>query len=375
MIYFDNAATSWPKPSSVVEAVGGAFNYAANPGRGSHKFAMKSAREVFGVREKIKNFIGAESTRNIVFTKNCTEGLNIAIFGSLQAGDHVITTVFEHNSVLRPLFAMKERGVDLDVIDCDFKDIPQEILKRIRPETRMVAISHVDNLVGRIKDIRTIGNSLSREILFLVDAAQSIGHIPIDVDEMRIDLLAAPGHKALMGPMGTGFLYVRDEMTVLPFMVGGTGSRSQSLVQPDFAPDKYEAGTENVHGIVGLGAGIDWVNSVGIENIEKKVNSLARAFYNGVKDIPEIEIYGIDSEDDITTIVSLNIKGRDSAEVAMDLDEIADIAVRSQLHCAPLNHTHFKTLETGMVRFSFGYYNKIDEVEKAIEVLKQIIKG
>ena len=225
MIYFDNAATSWPKPSSVVEAVGGAFNYAANPGRGSHKFAMKSAREVFGVREKIKNFIGAESTRNIVFTKNCTEGLNIAIFGSLQAGDHVITTVFEHNSVLRPLFAMKERGVDLDVIDCDFKDIPQEILKRICPETRMVAISHVDNLVGRIKDIRTIGNSLSREILFLVDAAQSIGHIPIDVDEMRIDLLAAPGHKALMGPMGTGFLYVRDEMTVLPFMVGGTGSR------------------------------------------------------------------------------------------------------------------------------------------------------
>lgn len=375
MIYFDNAATSWPKPESVKKAVSEAFDYAANPGRGSHKLAMKSAREVFQVREKIRDFIHAESTRNISFTKNCTEGLNIAIFGSLQAGDHVITTVYEHNSVLRPLFAMKERGIELDVIDCAFEDINQEILKRIRPETRMVAVSHIDNLVGRVKDIESIGNSLSKDILFLVDAAQSIGHREIDVEKCKIDLLAAPGHKGLLGPMGTGFLYIRDEQSVMPFMVGGTGSRSQSLVQPDFAPDKFEAGTENLHGIVGLGAGIDWINETGIEKIEEQMNSLAREFYRQVKEIPEIEIYGIDSEEDITSIVSINVKGRDSAEIAMLLDDAAGIAVRSQLHCAPLSHTHFNTLETGMVRFSFGYFNTLEEVNKSVEVLKNIIKG
>ena len=374
MIYLDNAATSWPKPPSVKEAVAQAFDYAANPGRGAHQLAMKSAREVFKVREKIKDLINAESTKNIAFTKNCTEGLNIAMFGSLQAGDHVITSVYEHNSILRPLHVLEERGIELDILDCPIDDLPDNILRAIKPNTRMVAISHVDNLVGRVKDIKKIGNSLSRDILFLVDAAQSIGHMPIDVEEARIDLLAAPGHKALMGPMGTGFLYVRDETSVLPFMVGGTGSRSQSLVHPDFAPDKYEAGTENLHGIVGLGAGIDWINEIGIENIEAHVKDLAKTFYKLVKDLPGVIIYGIESEEQITSIVSLNIKDRDSAEVAMALDREGEVAVRSQMHCAPLSHKHFHTLDQGMVRFSFGYFNTMDEVHEAAKILEKIIQ-
>ena len=209
----------------------------------------------------------------------------------------------------------------------------------------------------------------------MVDAAQSIGHMPIDVEEARIDLLAAPGHKALMGPMGTGFLYVRDDTSVLPFMVGGTGSRSQSLVHPDFAPDKYEAGTENLHGIVGLGAGIDWINEVGIENIEAHVKDLAQTFYKLVKEMPEVIIYGIESEDQITSIISLNIKDRDSAEVAMALDREGEVAVRSQMHCAPLSHKHFHTLDQGMVRFSFGYFNTMDEVHEAAKILKKVIEN
>ncbi|MFR1324515.1 MAG: aminotransferase class V-fold PLP-dependent enzyme, partial [Ezakiella massiliensis] len=280
----------------------------------------------------------------------------------------------EHNSILRPLHVLEERGVDLDILDCPIDDLADKILRAIKPNTRMVAISHVDNLVGRVKDIKKIGNSLSRDILFLVDAAQSIGHMPIDVEEARIDLLAAPGHKALMGPMGTGFLYVRDETAVLPFMVGGTGSRSQSLVHPDFAPDKYEAGTENLHGIVGLGAGIDWINETGIEKIEAHVKDLAKTFYRLVKDMPGVIVYGIESDDQITSIVSLNIKDRDSAEVAMALDREGEVAVRSQMHCAPLSHKHFHTLDQGMVRLSFGYFNTMDEVHEAAKILEKIIQ-
>ncbi|MCI5675483.1 MAG: aminotransferase class V-fold PLP-dependent enzyme [Ezakiella sp.] len=372
MIYFDNGATSFPKPPEVLDAYIKASGHAANPGRSSHKMAIDSARAIFETRLAIKDFINADSTKNIIFTKNCTEALDIAIFGALSAGDHVITTSFEHNSVLRPLHHLKNQGVELSIIDSDFDELERDIIRAIKPNTRMVAISHVDNLVGHEKDIVSIGNSLSEDILFLVDAAQSLGHTKVDVEEARIDLLAAPGHKALMGPMGTGFLYIRDENMLTPFLVGGTGSESQSLMQPSFAPDKFEAGTLNMPGIYSLKAGIDWINKTGLDKIEGKVKTLARYFYNRVREVEDIIIYGIDNPDDITSVVSINIEGIDCGLVAQKLDEYGEIAVRSQLHCAPLNHMHFGTIDKGMVRFSFGYFNTQAEIDQAIEVLKRI---
>lgn len=373
MIYLDNAATSHPKPECVYERVDFALRNSANPGRGAYSLAMDSARMVFMCRKKIQDFINAESTRNIILTKNCTEGLNIAIFGSLSPGDHVITTVLEHNSILRPLHEMKSRGVMVTYVNPD-GDLTKNILKELRPETRMVAISHVDNLVGYKKDLQKIGQNLGSEILFLVDCAQSIGHEKIDCQKMKIDMLASPGHKSLFGPMGTGFLYIKDPDLVTKFMVGGTGSESQSPIQPDFSPDKFEAGTINVPGFAGLEAGIEFIEKEGIEKIQKKVHENARKLFTSFSKIEGVKVYSIGGVKTITSVVSINIDGMDSGEVSDILAREFDITTRSQMHCAPLNHLYFGTQTIGMVRFSPGYFTTDEEIDSAINAIKIIAK-
>lgn len=373
MIYLDNAATSFPKPESVYKMNDYALRNSANPGRGAYKLAMDSARMVFTCRNKIKELINADSTRNIVLTKNCTEGLNIAISGSLSPGDHVITTMLEHNSILRPLHEMEQMGVEVTYVEPSL-NLTNDILKNIKPNTALVAISHVDNLVGYTKDIKTIGNSLGENILFLVDCAQSIGHEKIDVNESKIDLLAAPGHKALFGPMGTGFLYVRDPDRITTFMVGGTGSESQSPIQPNFSPDKFEAGTLQVPALAALEAGIEFIQSEGLNKIREKIHSLARELYEGFSAIEGVSVYSIGGVDTISSVVSINVDGRDSGEIADILANDYEICTRSQMHCAPLSHKFFGTLKTGMVRFSPGYFTTEEEVQKAILAVKEIAK-
>lgn len=373
MIYLDNAATSFPKPESVYKMNDYALRNSANPGRGAYKLAMDSARMVFTCRNKIKDLINAESTRNIVLTKNCTEGLNIAIFGSVSPGDHVITTMLEHNSILRPLHEMEQMGVEVTYVEPSL-NLTEDILKNVRPNTALVAISHVDNLVGYTKDITKIGNSLGDNILFLVDCAQSIGHEKIDVINSKIDLLAAPGHKALFGPMGTGFLYVKNPDRITTFMVGGTGSESQSPIQPNFSPDKFEAGTLQVPALAALEAGIEFIENEGLDKIREKIHKLARELYQGFSEIDGVSVYSIGGIDTISSVVSINVDGRDSGEISDILANDYDICTRSQMHCAPLSHKFFNTLKTGMVRFSPGYFTTEEEIKKAISAVKEIAK-
>lgn len=371
MIYLDNAATSFPKPEIVYKACDYALRNSVNPGRGAYPIAMDSARMIFSCRNTIKDFINAESTRNIILTKNCTEGLNIAIFGALSPGDHVVTTVLEHNSILRPLHEMEMRGVEVTYVKPK-GDLTKEILKAIKPNTAMVAISHIDNLVGYVKNIDAIGNSLNPNILFLVDAAQSIGHVKIDVQMSKIDLLAAPGHKGLYGPMGTGFLYVKEPDRITHFMVGGTGSESSNPVQPNFSPDKFEAGTLAVPVYHALEEGIKFINEESIEKIGGKIHALAKQLYDGLKEIDGVKIYTLDGE--ITSLVSINIKSLDSGFVADKLANEYGIATRSQIHCAPLSHRYFGTIDTGMVRFSPGYFTTEDEIDQTVLAVKKIVE-
>ncbi|KGF07502.1 hypothetical protein HMPREF1634_04435 [Tissierellia bacterium S7-1-4] len=371
MIYLDNAATSYPKPETVYKANDYALRNSANPGRGAYQLAMDSARMVFTCRNKIKALINAESTRNIILTKNCTEGLNIAIFGALSPGDHVITTYLEHNSILRPLHEMEERGVEVTYVEPSM-NLTEDILKNVKYNTKMVAISHVDNLVGFKKDIEAIGNRLSDNILFLVDVAQSLGHEKIDVQKYRIDLCAAPGHKSLFGPMGTGFLYVKNPDTLTTFMVGGTGSESSSPVQPNFSPDKFEAGTLGVPAYAALEAGIEFVMNETEEKITKKVHTLARKMFLEFEKIDGVKTYSIGGVDTITSVVSINIKDMDSGGVSDILANKYGICTRSQMHCAPLSHKFFNTLKSGMVRFSPGYFTTDEEIEKAVLAVKEI---
>lgn len=373
MIYFDYAATSYPKPVEVIKAMTEALEHSANPGRSAHDLAVATARQIFTARRVIASHIHASGPKTISFTKNCTEALNIALFGALSPGDHVITTCFEHNSILRPLHALQDRGVELTIVEPS-EDVltPQDILRHVQPHTTMVALSHVENLTGMEVDIETLGRALPENILFLVDGAQSLGTHEIDVEQCHIDLLAAPGHKGLLGPMGTGFLYVRNERMITPFMVGGTGSKSQSLQHPDFAPDKFEAGTPNAPGIIGLMEGIRVLERRGVKASGEKIHHLTQLFYEGVKDVEGVRIYGPRDSSDLTSIVSLTIDGMDSSQVSDILDSEFSIATRPQLHCAPLAHLYYKTIETGMVRFSFGYDTTEDEIQQGIEAIQSI---
>jgi len=380
IIYFDNAATSWPKPPEVNKAIQKYLKkIGANPGSSGHRLSVEAARVIYDTREKLAQLFNITDPLQIVMTKNATEGLNIAIFGLLKSGDHVITSSMEHNSVMRPLRVMERRGVELTVIPCDREGLidPAHVNGAVKKNTRAIFMTHASNVTGTVMPIADIGR-IARErcLVFCVDADQTAGSYPIDVEEMNIDLLAFTGHKSLFGPSGTGGLYIREGLDneIEPFCIGGTGSRSEVEEQPDFMPDRYEAGTPNTVGIAGLQAGVDFVLFKGVDQIKRQEALLVKMFIEGLKSMPGIILYGHDSVDQRTPVVSFNIEGTDPAVIALQLDERFKIMARSGIHCAPSAHKTIGTYPHGTVRFSFSYFNTEEQIIKALDVLNKISK-
>lgn len=375
MIYIDNAATSFPKPAEVYDEVLDCMkSYAANPGRASHDMALRAASKIMECREEISKLFNILNPLNIVFTSNATEGLNIAIKGLLMHKDHVITTVTEHNSVLRPLSSLNKRGVQMTLLGTDKNGYInlRELKKEIKKNTKAVIINHASNVIGSIQPIKEIGRiTKDYGIVFIVDASQSAGRIPIDVESDNIDILVFPGHKGLLGPQGTGGIFIRDGIKLDTFKEGGTGSNSNLMVQPQFLPDKFESGTLNTPGIAGLCAGIKFIQKVGLQNILNHENTLGYYLLEELKKLSFVKNYGSDSLDNRCAVISINIDGMESSSVGYELNK-KDIAVRTGYHCAPLIHGVIGTYNAGTVRISPGYYNTLEDMEKLIQALKDI---
>lgn len=378
MIYFDNAATTFPKPEAVYSAVNECLRgFCANPGRGGHKLSLQSGRVILETRELLAELFNSDSPERIVFTHNATEALNLALKGFLKKGNHIITTSMEHNSVLRPLKLLEQFGIETTIVQCNkYGEIDiDDIEKEIRKETVLIAATHASNVVGTLLPVDKIGGlAKSYNLDFLVDASQTAGVYEIDVNKMNISMLAFTGHKGLYGPQGTGGLYIKKALELNPLKEGGTGSRSESLYQPDILPDRYESGTHNTPGIAGLGAGISFIKGEGLARIRKHEQELTRCFIEGVTKIKKVMVYGTKDASKQAAVVSMNIGDAGSSEISYILDQTFDIATRSGLHCAPMAHRTLGTLEQGAVRFSFGYFNTKEQIETAVAAIEQITK-
>ena len=375
MIYLDNAATTMHKPQEVVDAVAAAMCSMGNAGRGAHAASLGASRTVFETRERLAAFFHAENPKQIVFTANSTESLNVALKGTLNPGEHVISTVLEHNSVLRPLYALEEQGVEVTLLKSNLQGMIdyEDFERAIKENTKMIVCTHGSNLTGNVLDIKRIGQIAKKHgLLFVVDASQTAGVFPIDVQDMQIDILCFTGHKGLLGPQGTGGMYVREGVTVRPLKVGGSGVQTYNKKHPTEMPTALEAGTLNGHGIAGLDAAIGYLEREGIDNIRAREQELMWKFYNGVKDIPNIKVYGDFSGAQRCAVVSLNIGDYDSSEVSDELLVTYGISTRAGGHCAPLMHEALGTVEQGAVRFSFSHYNTDEEVETAIRAVKEL---
>lgn len=375
MIYFDNAATTLQKPECVVHAVTQALTTFGNPGRGVHDPSLAASRAVYDARCAVARLLHAENPSRIALTANATESLNIAIKGTLHPGDHIITTALEHNSVLRPLYELEALGAQLTILPADrLGQVRYEDFEAaIRENTRAIVCTHGSNLTGNLLDIGHIGAiARAHGLLFVVDAAQTAGIIPIDVQDMGIDILCFTGHKGLLGPQGTGGLYVREGVTVHSLLTGGSGVQSHSRTHPAQMPTALEAGTLNAHGLAGLNAGVRYLLANGIEALREKELELMRAFHEGVRGIPGVIVYGDFSQRNRCPIVSLNVRDEDSSQVSDVLFSRYRIATRSGAHCAPLMHDALGTGRQGAVRFSFSHANTLEEIKIAISALKEI---
>ena len=377
MIYFDNAATTLQKPPAVIDAVTQALTTFGNPGRGVHDPSLFASRAVYEARSAVAELFHGENPSRIAFTANATESLNIAIKGILHPGDHVITTALEHNSVLRPLYELEGLGVALTILPADElgRVCYQDFEASLRPNTRAIVCTHGSNLTGNLLDIECVAAiAKAHGLLFVVDASQTAGIFPIDVQKMGIDILCFTGHKGLLGPQGTGGLYVREGVTVRPLLTGGSGVQSHSKTHPAQMPTALEAGTRNAHGLAGLNAGVRYLLETGIDTIREKELELMWAFYEGVRKIPGITLYGDFSRHSRCPIVSLNVRDYDSAQVSDALFEQYGIATRPGAHCAPLMHDALGTGKRGAVRFSFSHYNTLEEINIAISALREIAR-
>lgn len=375
MIYLDNAATTMHKPKEVIDAVVEAMTSLGNAGRGANEASLSAARIIYDAREKLCRFFNGEDPRQIVFTSNSTESLNIAIKGLLEPGDHVITTMLEHNSVLRPLYEMEKKGVALTIIKADKKGrfSLEEMEAAIRPETKMIVCTNGSNLTGNYVDIGKVGEMAHRhDVLFMVDASQTAGVFPIDVRNMQVDVLCFTGHKGLLGPQGTGGMYVREGLAIRPLKSGGSGVQTYSKTHPREMPTALEAGTLNGHGIAGLRAGVEYIEKTGLDNIRAREQELMWRFYEGVKEIPGVTVYGDFDSRERCAIVSLNIGDYDSSEVSDALLTEYGISTRPGGHCAPLMHEALGTVEQGAVRFSFAHSNTEEEVDIAINAVREL---
>lgn len=376
-IYFDNAATSWPKPAAVIQGMN-EFNESigSNPGRSGHHRSVEAGRILFNTREILAGLFGINDPLRIVFTSNITHSLNIVLHGMLKQGDNVITSSMEHNSVMRPLRELETQGVEVTVIKCNQDGTldPSLIEKNIKSNTKLIVTTHASNVTGTILPVPEIGSIASEHgIPYCVDSAQTAGVVDIDVCKSNIDLLCFTGHKSLFGPMGTGGLYIRKglEKQIKPLISGGTGSRSEFEIQPDFMPDKYESGTLNAIGISGLYAGTKFINETGIKCIHQKEISLLKRLISGISEIKGIHLYGPATDTERVAVCSFNIDGFSPSDIAFYLDENYRILTRPGLHCAPSAHYTIGTHPAGTNRISLGYFNTEDEVDIAIKALHE----
>ena len=377
MIYLDNAATTLHKPQQVIDAVVHAMQSMGNCARGTHEEALDAARTVYDARVRLASLFGCPRVDHVAFTANSTEALNMAINGLIDPGDHVISTDLEHNSVLRPLYRLEaEHGAELSFVPADkLGNVDYADFERLmKPNTRAVVCTNASNLTGTVMDIERIAKTAhSHGALVIVDASQTAGCWPIDMKKMGIDVLCFTGHKGIMGPQGTGGICVKEGIEIRPFKVGGSGVQSYSRTHPAEYPTRLEAGTLNGHGIAGLGAAAKFISETGVENIHAKERSLMLRFYEGVKNIEGVTVYG-DFTKDKTAIVALNIRDYESGEVSYELSQGYGIATRPGAHCAPRMHKALGTAEVGAVRFSFSFYNTEEEIDEAVRAVAELAK-
>lgn len=371
-VYLDNAATTFKKPNSVYEIVALAIkNFSANPGRSGHHKSVAASREIFNVREKISKFFNVGNPINVAFTSNATESLNFAIKGAIKNNSHVITTCFEHNSSLRPLHFLRDtKGVKITYVKTF-----EEIEKNITSETKALVINHISNVNGTIQNIFEIGKiSKKYNLLFILDVSQSAGFKKIDMKKNNIDILCGTGHKSLMGIQGIGFICLNENVNMTPLLEGGTGSFSKFERQPLEMPEMLEAGTLNTPGILSLGAGIDFIETIGIDKIDFLETKLITYFIKKISEIPNITIYKSYTSEQ-GNVFGINILGIESSDLANILDEEFGIMVRAGFHCAPLAHKEINTFESGLVRFSISYFTTKEDIDYTINALKIISKN
>ena len=375
MIYFDNAATTWPKPSSVINAMNECVNeFGANPGRSGHSMAIKSAEKVYECRETLASFFGLENPGNVIFTSNATHGLNIVINGVLDKGDHVICTVMDHNSVLRPIYA-KRSEIEFSFLEANTQgEIDSDELRAmIKDNTKLVVMTHVSNVCGTVMPIdKVLSVCKEKGILFMLDASQSAGIVPVNLKNSGIDYLACPGHKGLYGPMGTGVLCINSEVIPKPLMYGGTGSLSKNLNMPDELPERLESGTLNLPGICGLCQGVKFIESIGLEQVIKHEKNLTSVFLEGLSEIKNYKIIGKSSLDGRCGVVSFVHDYIECVKIAEYLNSEFNIAVRSMYHCAYLAHKALGTSEKGSVRVSWSVFNTVPEIKMLLYALSHI---
>jgi cysteine desulfurase family protein len=376
MIYLDNAATSFPKPQRVIDAVVDCLKTkGANPGRGAHQIAMAASRVIFEAREALAGLFNVDDSSNIIFTLNATDSLNLGIKGLLKPGDHAITTSMEHNSVSRPLNVLSQKGVLVTKIHCDAQGHInlKDVENAINAKTKLIITTHASNVTGTLMPLAEITEIAHKKgILYMVDAAQTAGAFSLDVQKLGIDILACSGHKALLGPQGTGVLYIGPHVELEEIRQGGTGGYSEDPLQPRTRPDQYESGTPNTPGIAGLGAAVKFIEKIGVVNIREKEDKLTRHLLEGLKAIKGVNLHGPTEDEPRAPVISFNIDGAGCHEVAFALDKAFKIASRSGLHCAPDAHRTIGTLEEGTVRLSIGYFNTEEEIDMTLEAINHI---
>ncbi len=374
-IYLDNAATTMKKPDCVIDAVVSAMRHMGNSGRGAHEASLDASRVIFETRERLSSMFHLGNPKQVAFTCNSTEALNTAIFGLFGPGDHIISTVMEHNSVLRPLYRLEKQGASVTFLPCDeLGRLRTDLLSSaLRPETKGVVCTHASNLTGNANDLELIGKFCREHgLLFVVDASQTAGVLPIDMEKMNIDVLCFTGHKGLYGPQGTGGICVREDVAVAPLKSGGSGVQTYLKEHPHEMPTALEAGTLNGHGIAGLHAALGFLMETGTDAVHEKEVRLMRRFYDGIKDIPGVKIYGDFSTDHRAAVIAINIRDYDSSEVSDELSFTYGISTRPGAHCAPLMHESMGTVEQGMVRFSISWFNTEEEIDEAIRAVREI---
>ncbi len=382
MIYLDNAATSWPKPPEVLKAMTDVLERAGgNPGRSGHRLSIAAARVIYDTREEIARFFGISDPLRVIFTSNSTHAINLALRGMLRPGDHVVTSSMEHNAVMRPLRSLEKQGIRLSIVPCaaDGSLSAGDLEKVINSTTKLVVMTHASNIVGTLLPVAEIAAIAHQAgAMLLVDAAQTAGAIPIDMQAMVIDLLAFTGHKEMQGPPGIGGLVIADDVDVSqiePLIRGGTGSRSDSEEQPDDLPDKFESGTANLAGIAGLGAGLKWITDRGIGEIRDHMKKLSQTLIEGLSPLPKVKIYGTLDPERSVAIVSFTVSGKCVSEIGLKLDEECGVLSRVGLHCAPAAHKTIGSFPEGTVRLAPGIFTTVSDVQEAIQAISKVVRS